>query len=123
MSFIQLIWIAIEWFCDIVYNFFYSFQSKDSSNDIPVLLVANKTDQVRDCGISREDGHRRYRELGCVGFKEISVRESIEQVLRNHVIHNICNWKIEDSLIEENTINIFSVRFGAYFMTYGKRGN
>lgn len=61
------------------------FPPKDNSNDVPVLLVANKTDQVRDCGISKEDGHRRYRELGCVGFKEISVRESIEQVIGNHV--------------------------------------
>lgn len=80
------------------YFYFFSFQSKDNSNDVPVLLVANKTDQVRDCGISKEDGHRRYRELGCVGFKEISVRESIEQVLDTMGFNiYICNWKIQDS--------------------------
>lgn len=56
------------------------FSTKDSSNDVPVLLVANKIDQCGDRMISKEEGHRRYREIGCVGFKEISVRESIEQV-------------------------------------------
>lgn len=56
------------------------FTTKDSSNDVPVLLVANKIDQCGDRMISKEEGHRRYREIGCVGFREISVRESIEQV-------------------------------------------
>lgn len=61
------------------------FSTKDSSNDVPVLLVANKIDQCGDRMISKEEGHRRYREIGCVGFKEISVRESIEQVMNCYV--------------------------------------
>lgn len=44
------------------------------------MLVANKIDQYGDRMVLVEDGQRRYREIGCVGFREISVRESIEQV-------------------------------------------
>lgn len=44
------------------------------------MLVANKTDQYGDRMVTIEDGQRRYREIDCVGFREISVRESIEQV-------------------------------------------
>lgn len=44
------------------------------------MLVANKIDQFGDRMVNVEDGQRRYREIGCVGFREISVRESIEQV-------------------------------------------
>lgn len=44
------------------------------------MLVANKIDQYGDRMVFVEDGQRRYREIGCVGFREISVRESIEQV-------------------------------------------
>lgn len=54
---------------------------KDNSCDAPVMLVANKIDQFGDRMVLVEDGQRRYREIGCVGFREISVRESIEQVL------------------------------------------
>lgn len=53
---------------------------KDNSCDVPVMLVANKIDQFGDRMVLVEDGQRRYREIGCVGFREISVRESIEQV-------------------------------------------
>ena len=53
---------------------------KDNSCDAPVMLVANKIDQYGDRMVFVEDGQRRYREIGCVGFREISVRESIEQV-------------------------------------------
>lgn len=44
------------------------------------MLVANKIDQYGDRMVFVEDGQRRYREIGCVGFREISVRESIDQV-------------------------------------------
>lgn len=53
---------------------------KDNSCDAPVMLVANKIDQYGDRMVLVEDGQRRYREIGCVGFREISVRESIDQV-------------------------------------------
>lgn len=60
--------------------FFVVVRLKDNSCDAPVMLVANKIDQYGDRMVFVEDGQRRYREIGCVGFREISVRESIEQV-------------------------------------------
>ncbi|VVC89149.1 unnamed protein product, partial [Leptidea sinapis] len=54
--------------------------AKDSIHETPVLLVANKIDQVGDRMVSSEEGHRRSKEIGCVCFHEISVRESIDQV-------------------------------------------
>lgn len=44
------------------------------------MLVGNKIDQCGDRMIMLEEGQRRSREIGCVGFREISVRESIDQV-------------------------------------------
>ncbi|XP_053961576.1 ras-related and estrogen-regulated growth inhibitor-like protein isoform X2 [Anastrepha obliqua] len=54
--------------------------SKDSLSHVPVILVGNKTDQTEDRMVSLEEGQRRFRELSCACFHEISVRESIEQV-------------------------------------------
>ncbi|XP_017019611.1 ras-related and estrogen-regulated growth inhibitor-like protein [Drosophila kikkawai] len=54
--------------------------SKDYTLDIPVILVGNKTDQPGDRMVSLEEGQRRFRELSCACFHEISVRESVEQV-------------------------------------------
>lgn len=48
--------------------------------NVPVVLVGNKTDQWGERMISIEEGQRRSKEIGCVCFHEISVRESIEQV-------------------------------------------
>ncbi|XP_076350061.1 ras-related and estrogen-regulated growth inhibitor-like [Tachypleus tridentatus] len=48
--------------------------------EVPVLLVGNKADQYDDRMISKLEGERRSREIGCVGFHEISVRESIDDV-------------------------------------------
>lgn len=70
--------IIVDWFafvCVVVAN-----ALKDNSCDAPVLLVANKIDQYGDRMVSLEEGQRRYREIDCIGFREISVRESIEQV-------------------------------------------
>lgn len=53
---------------------------QESVVDVPVVLVGNKTDQWGDRMVSLEDGQRRSKEIGCVCFHEISVRESIEQV-------------------------------------------
>lgn len=53
---------------------------KDYTLDIPVILVGNKTDQPGDRMVSLEEGQRRFRELSCACFHEISVRESVEQV-------------------------------------------
>lgn len=55
--------------------------SKDNVCDVPVVLVGNKIDQVEDRMVSLEEGQRRSKEIGCVCFHEISVRESIEQVI------------------------------------------
>lgn len=51
-----------------------------SCGEVPVVLVGNKIDQIEDRMISSEEGQRRSKEIGCVCFHEISVRESIEQV-------------------------------------------
>lgn len=47
-------------------------------NNISPLILKNF--QVEDRMISLEEGQRRSKEIGCVCFHEISVRESIEQV-------------------------------------------
>lgn len=54
--------------------------SQDGNFDVPVILVANKIDQYGDRMVSVEEGQRRFREISCACFHEISVRESIEQV-------------------------------------------
>ncbi|XP_045459619.1 ras-related and estrogen-regulated growth inhibitor [Melitaea cinxia] len=57
-----------------------SSSAKDSILETPVVLVGNKTDQVGDRMVSTDEGQRRSKEIGCVCFHEISVRESIDQV-------------------------------------------
>jgi len=58
-----------------------------TAGDIPVVLVGNKTDQVGDRMVSLEEGKTRSREIGCVCFHEISVRESPEQVRMGKMRH------------------------------------
>ncbi|XP_063375264.1 ras-related and estrogen-regulated growth inhibitor [Cydia amplana] len=53
---------------------------KGSVLETPVVLVGNKVDQPGDRMVSTEEGQRRCKEIGCVCFHEISVRESIDQV-------------------------------------------
>lgn len=58
-------------------------------SDVPVILVGNKTDQIGDRMVSVEEGQRRFRELSCACFHEISVRESVDQVrkcLEKHLL-------------------------------------
>ncbi|KAG8325408.1 hypothetical protein J6590_068348 [Homalodisca vitripennis] len=65
----------------------------ESVTDVPVVLVGNKVDQWGDRMVSLEDGQRRSKEIGCVCFHEISVRESIEQVWA--VFRDVCQfWKV-----------------------------
>lgn len=54
--------------------------------ETPVVLVGNKTDQAGDRMVTTEEGQRRSKEIGCVCFHEISVRESIEQVSLSTII-------------------------------------
>ncbi|XP_072941780.1 ras-related and estrogen-regulated growth inhibitor isoform X2 [Epargyreus clarus] len=54
--------------------------TKDIVLDTPVVLVGNKIDQVGDRMVSTEEGQHRSKEIGCICFHEISVRESIDQV-------------------------------------------
>lgn len=56
--------------------------SQEAVADVPVVLVGNKTDQWGDRMVTVEDGHRRSKEIGCVCFHEISVREDFEQVMQ-----------------------------------------
>ncbi|KAL9928724.1 ras-related and estrogen-regulated growth inhibitor isoform 2-T2 [Glossina fuscipes fuscipes] len=53
---------------------------KDCMSDVPVILVGNKTDQTGDRMVGLEEGQRRFKELSCACFHEISVRESVDQV-------------------------------------------
>ncbi|XP_022119986.2 ras-related and estrogen-regulated growth inhibitor [Pieris rapae] len=53
---------------------------KDNIHETPVVLVGNKVDQAGDRMVTTEEGQRRSKEIGCVCFHEISVRESIDQV-------------------------------------------
>ncbi|XP_066251075.1 ras-related and estrogen-regulated growth inhibitor isoform X1 [Euwallacea similis] len=67
--------------------------TKDPVVDVPVVLVGNKIDQVEDRMISLEEGQKRSKEIGCVCFHEISVRESIEQVW--NVFRDTCRfWRV-----------------------------
>lgn len=54
--------------------------TKDAAVDVPVVLIGNKIDQIEDRMVSLEEGQKRSKEIGCVCFHEISVRESIDQV-------------------------------------------
>uniref|UniRef100_A0A0A9Z1I0 small monomeric GTPase n=1 Tax=Lygus hesperus TaxID=30085 RepID=A0A0A9Z1I0_LYGHE len=53
---------------------------KDSTGDVPVVLVGNKNDQLGERMVSYDEGLERSKEIGCFCFHEISVRESITQV-------------------------------------------
>lgn len=64
---------------------------KDGFIDVPVILVGNKIDQFNDRMISTEEGQKRSKEIACACFHEISVRESIEQV----IIFHCCELFIE----------------------------
>lgn len=67
--------------------------TKEALSEVPVVLVGNKADQSGDRMVSLEDGQRRSREIGCVCFHEISVRESIEQVWC--VFRDVCQfWRV-----------------------------
>lgn len=58
--------------------------------DLPVILVANKTDQHDDRMVTTEEGYKRSQEIGCACFHEISIRESIDEV--NSVFRDICRF-------------------------------
>ncbi|CAD7079832.1 unnamed protein product [Hermetia illucens] len=67
--------------------------SKDGMSDVPVILVGNKTDQWGDRMVTTEEGQRRFREISCACFHEISVRESVEQVWS--VFRDVCRfWRV-----------------------------
>lgn len=57
---------------------------------MPIILVANKTDQKEDRMVSTEEGRLRSAEMGCSCFHEISVRENVDDVQR--VFVDACRW-------------------------------
>lgn len=63
---------------------------KDSLLETPVILVGNKTDQCGDRMVAIEEGQKRFREISCASFHEISCRESVKQVW--HSVCNIFGW-------------------------------
>ncbi|XP_055596355.1 ras-related and estrogen-regulated growth inhibitor [Uranotaenia lowii] len=67
--------------------------SKDTLLDVPVILVGNKIDQMHDRMVLQDEGQRRSREIACACFHEISVRESIDQVVG--VFRDACRfWRV-----------------------------
>jgi hypothetical protein len=58
--------------------------------EVPVILVANKIDQIEDRVITTEEGHNRSQEIGCMCFHEISVSESVDEV--QEVFRDICRF-------------------------------
>ncbi|GAB6025167.1 hypothetical protein CHUAL_010590 [Chamberlinius hualienensis] len=60
--------------------------------DVLVVLVGNKKDQVGDRMVSRLEGVKRSKDIGCFAFYEVSVRESFEDV--NKVFEHLYReWK------------------------------
>lgn len=49
--------------------------------EVPVVLVGNKTDMTPERMVSIEEGQKRSKEISCCCFHEVSVRESAEQVI------------------------------------------
>jgi GTPase SAR1 family protein len=58
--------------------------------DVPVILVANKIDQLNDRMVTKEEGQKRGQEIGCACFHEISARESIDEV--HSVFRDACRF-------------------------------
>lgn len=58
--------------------------SRDNLPEVPVILVGNKNDQYGERMVSLDEGQRRFKELSCACFHEISVRESVDQVSRDN---------------------------------------
>ncbi|KAL0273371.1 UNVERIFIED_CONTAM: hypothetical protein PYX00_006053 [Menopon gallinae] len=72
-------------------------ECKDAAMDVPVLLIGNKTDLARDRMVSKEEGLKRSKDIGCVCFHEISVRESVDQV--RYVFRDVFHfWKAHKKL-------------------------
>uniref|UniRef100_A0A1B6E4F6 small monomeric GTPase n=1 Tax=Clastoptera arizonana TaxID=38151 RepID=A0A1B6E4F6_9HEMI len=98
--------------------------SKDGVTDVPVVLVGNKVDQWGDRMVSLEDGQRRSKEIGCVCFHEISVRESIEQVWS--VFRDVCQfWKVHNKFpkLKRSSSDIHSpetVPLSSHFTSNGR---
>ncbi|CAH1974911.1 unnamed protein product [Acanthoscelides obtectus] len=90
---------------------------KDGCGDVPVVLVGNKNDQIYDRMVSHEEGLKRSKEIGCVCFHEISVRESIDQVW--DVFRDVCSfWRVHSknpsrlkrSVSEKEPISLDTIR-------------
>lgn len=45
--------------------------------------MGNKSDQYGDRMVQYEDGQKRYKEISCAAFHEISVRENPDEVNAN----------------------------------------
>lgn len=48
---------------------------------MPVILIGNKSDLAYDRMVSPDDGEKMCHDLGCSAFKELSVRENIDEVI------------------------------------------
>lgn len=72
-------------FCTFLFYFY-----QDGFIDSPVLLVANKVDQIYDRMVSKDEGKKRCEDIGCVCFHEITTRESIDDV--QGVFRDMCRF-------------------------------
>ena len=60
--------------------------------DVPVTLVGNKNDLEPERMVPTKEGWSRSRDIGCAGFHEISVRESVEEAMEVFIaLHKYCS--------------------------------
>ncbi|CAL1531925.1 unnamed protein product [Lymnaea stagnalis] len=55
--------------------------TSDLTNAVPVVLLGNKIDKARDRMVMTEEGMSRSRQLGCDYFQEVSVSETVEDII------------------------------------------
>lgn len=59
----------------------FHFSQDYPVDDVPVILIGNKSDLTYDRMVSQDDGEKMCHDLGCSAFKELSVRENIDEVI------------------------------------------
>lgn len=55
--------------------------NSELTNTVPVVLLGNKVDKERDRMVMTEEGLTRSRQLGCDYFREVSVSETVDEII------------------------------------------
>lgn len=84
--------------------------------------MANKSDQCEDRMVSLEEGYRRSKEISCVSFHEISVREEMDDVVA--VFRDLTRYwrllskspKLKRSTSDSNEVQTSPEMIGSYQM-------